>query len=70
VSVMQWTRDSSVASTSALFMIFGKKAKTNEASHTFAVRAGMRDRRSARRANSDFLLVRINDVHDVKIWKT
>jgi hypothetical protein len=66
---MQWTRDHSVANTSARFVIFGKKAKANEAPHTFAVRAGMRNRRSARRANK-LLLMGIYDVHDVKIWKT
>jgi hypothetical protein len=66
---MQWTGDYySVANTSARFVIFGKKAKADEAPHTFAVRAGMGDRRSARRANSNLLLTRINDVHDVKIW--
>jgi hypothetical protein len=65
---MQRTRDYSVACTSARFVIFGKKTKAYEAPHTFAVRAGMRDRCSARRANSNLLLARINDVHDVKIW--
>jgi hypothetical protein len=65
---MQWTGDYSVASSFARFLIFRQKAKANEATHTFTVWAGMRDRRSARRANSNFLLMRINDVHDVKIW--
>jgi hypothetical protein len=65
---MQWTRDYSVASTSARFVICGKKAKADEAPHTFAVRAGMRNQHSARRANSNLLLLRINDVHDVRIW--
>ena len=64
---MQWTRHYSVASTSTRFVTFGKKAKANETTHTFAVRPGMGDRRSARRANSNLLLMRIDDVHDVKI---
>jgi hypothetical protein len=40
---MQWTRHYSVASTSTRFVTFGKKAKVNQTTHTFAVRAGMGD---------------------------
>ena len=65
VRVTQWTR--AVASTSC-FVIFGKKAKADEAPHTFAVGAGMCNRLFARRANSNLLVVWINNLHDVKIW--
>jgi hypothetical protein len=65
---MQWTLDYSVAKRCALFLILGKKAKPNEATHTFTVWPGVHDRRAARRANSNLSLLRVNDVHDVKIW--
>jgi hypothetical protein len=64
VSVTQWTR--AVASTSC-FVVLRKKAKTDQAPHTFAVGAGVCNRFFARRANSNLLLVWVNNLHDVKI---
>ena len=65
VRVTKWT---GAVPSDSRFVIFGKKAKADQAPHTFAGGAGMCNRLFARRANYNLLLVWINNLHDVKIW--
>ena len=53
VSVTQWTEsDLAVLAASVDFIVLSEKAKANQASNTFAIRAGMGNRLTAFRANS------------------
>ena len=53
VSVTQWTEsDLAVLAASVDFIILSEKAKANQASNTFAIRAGMGNRVAAFRAKS------------------
>ena len=54
VSITQRTESDFIAPPPRVdFVVLGEKAKANQATNTFAVRAGMRDRPAARCANSD-----------------
>ena len=61
------TQSSRAVASDSCFVIFGKKAKTDQAPHTFAIGAGMCNRLFARRANPNLLVLWINNLHDVKI---
>ena len=70
VSVTQWTEPGCTAVAASLdFVVFGEKAKANQATNTLAVRTGMRNRLAAGRTNScAYSLLRIDDAHAVRIW--
>ena len=68
VRVKQRTESGSIALTSSRDFILGEKAKTDQATNTFAVGAGMGNRFAAFRANSCAnSLLNIHDAHAVRM---
>src|SRR5262249_19423906 len=69
MSVAQWTGSRSLADTRS-FLVLSEKPEADQATHTFAVRAGMSDRFSTRGTNSNLLFLGVNDVSGVQTWLT
>jgi hypothetical protein len=67
MSIPQWTKSDSITLASSLgFVVFGKKAKAHQATRTFALRSSVGEGLAARSTNPNRVLLRINDVHEVK----